>query len=285
MYCFEYEFGEEIMETENIISSAALKLLSGHQGFASNGECDVYPNKDKIADIIEMIKATVFPGYFNETHGCESQSIWLQYLLENLRRELTSVISVVFGKQHDSENTKLSAYKISAEFIRELAELQRILQTDAQAGYEGDPAARGLEEIILTYPGFYAVLVHRVANFLFKKAVPIIPRMMSEHAHSATGIDIHPGATIGEYFFIDHGTGVVIGETAVIGKHVKLYQGVTLGALSTKGGQKLTGIRRHPTIKDNVTIYAGATILGGDTVIAENITIGGNAFITKSLDQ
>jgi len=273
------------MESEKIILGAALKLLSGHKDFTNNGECDVYPNKDKVVEIIEIIKKAIFPGYFNETTDCESQGIWIQYILETLRRELISVISLALEKQKDIGSANLTAHKVTAELIKNLSEIQQILQTDAQAGYEGDPAASGVEEVILTYPGFNAVLMHRVANFLFRKNVPIIPRMISEHAHSITGIDIHPGATIGEYFFIDHGTGVVIGETTIIGKHVKLYQGVTLGALSTKGGQKLTGIRRHPTIEDNVTIYAGATILGGDTVIGKNMTIGGNTFITESIHR
>ena len=136
---------------------------------------------------------------------------------------------------------------------------------------------------ILTYPGFFAVFVHRIAHFLFSENVPFIPRMMSEYAHSITGIDIHPGAEIGEHFFIDHGTGVVIGETAVVGNHVKLYQGVTIGALSTKKGQELKNVKRHPTIGDSVTIYSGATILGGDTVIGEGSVIGGNSFIVKSV--
>jgi serine O-acetyltransferase len=145
-------------------------------------------------------------------------------------------------------------------------------------------AATGKEEIIFSYPGLFAIAVYRLANVLYRMGVPMIPRIMTEHAHSVTGIDIHPGATVGEYFFIDHGTGIVIGETTVIGDHVKIYQGVTLGALSTRGGQDLRGKRRHPTIEDHVTIYAGASILGGDTVIGKNSVIGSNAFITESID-
>lgn len=150
---------------------------------------------------------------------------------------------------------------------------------------DGDPAASSKEEIIFSYPGLYAITVYRLAHELFLLKVPLIPRMMTEHAHSKTGIDIHPGATIGKYFFIDHGTGIVVGETTVIGEHVKLYQGVTLGALSTKGGQKLRHVRRHPTICDNVTIYSGASILGGNTVVEEGVVVGGNAFITKSVSK
>jgi serine O-acetyltransferase len=158
-----------------------------------------------------------------------------------------------------------------------------LLHRDLEAHFIGDPAAFNRDQIIVSYPGFYAIVIHRIAHSLWELGVPIIPRMMSEFAHRETGIDINPGAKIGEAFFIDHGTGVVIGETAVIGDHVKIYQGVTLGALSTKGGQNLKGIKRHPTIEDHVTIYAGASILGGNTVIGSNATIGSNVFITESV--
>ena len=152
-----------------------------------------------------------------------------------------------------------------------------------QAAYDGDPAAYSKDEVILAYPGIQAIAINRIAHELFLLEVPLIPRIMTEYAHSITGIDIHPGATIGKYFFIDHGTGIVVGETTVIGEHVKIYQGVTLGALSTKGGQKLRNKRRHPTIEDNVTIYAGASILGGDTVVGADSVVGSNVFITKSI--
>ena len=147
------------------------------------------------------------------------------------------------------------------------------------------PAATSKAEIILSYPGFYAIFVYRFAHELYKRNVPFIPRMMTEHAHSKTGIDINPGAEIGEYFFIDHGTGIVIGETTTIGNNVKIYQGVTLGALSPRKGQVLSGVKRHPTVEDNVTIYANSTILGGNTVIGENSVIGGNSFVTESVDK
>ena len=161
--------------------------------------------------------------------------------------------------------------------------MREFIESDLIAAFDGDPAAGCLEEIILAYPGLMAVTVYRIAHELYKLQIPVLPRLMTEYAHSETGIDIHPGATIGKYFFIDHGTGIVIGETAVIGENVKIYQGVTIGALSTKGGQKLSGKKRHPTICDNVTIYAGASILGGDTVIGKNSVIGGNTFITRSV--
>ena len=155
--------------------------------------------------------------------------------------------------------------------------------TDADAVFEVDPAAYNQVEIVLCYPGFMAITTNRIAHELFLLGVPLIPRMMTEYAHSRTGIDIHPGATIGKYFFMDHGTGIVVGETSIIGEHVKVYQGVTIGALSTRGGQSLRGKKRHPTIEDNVTIYAGASILGGDTVIGAGSVIGSNVFITSSV--
>ena len=157
------------------------------------------------------------------------------------------------------------------------------METDVQASFDGDPAAFNTNEIILCYPGLRAITISRIAHELFLLGVPLIPRMWTEYAHSRTGIDIHPGATIGKYFCIDHGTGIVVGETTIIGDYVKVYQGVTIGALSTRGGQSLRGTKRHPTIEDRVTIYAGASILGGETVIGHDAVIGSNAFITSSV--
>ena len=162
--------------------------------------------------------------------------------------------------------------------------IREYVETDVQAFFEGDPAAYNHSEIILCYPGLRAIVTARLAHELFLLGVPLIPRMMTEYAHSRTGIDIHPGATIGKYFFIDHGTGIVIGETTIIGDYVKIYQGVTIGALSTRGGQSLRGKKRHPTIEDRVTIYAGASILGGETVSGHDAVIGSNAFITSSVE-
>jgi len=174
------------------------------------------------------------------------------------------------------------ALRIVDGFWAAMPEVRRRLATDITAAYEGDPAAQSESEVIVAYPGLYATTVHRLAHELHRLQVPIVPRIMAELAHSRTGIDIHPGATIGDRFFIDHGTGVVIGETTVIGDHVKVYQGVTLGALTTRGGQRLRGKKRHPTIEDNVTIYAGASILGGGTVIGRDSVIGPNVFIPHS---
>lgn len=161
--------------------------------------------------------------------------------------------------------------------------IREYIDTDVQAAFDGDPAAFNKDEIIFSYPGLYAIMVYRIAHQLHILHVPLIPRIMTEFAHGKTGIDIHPGAEIGKYFFIDHGTGIVIGETTEIGDNVKIYQGVTLGALSTRGGQSLKSKKRHPTIQDNVTIYSGASILGGETVIGKDVVIGGNVFITKSI--
>jgi serine O-acetyltransferase len=171
--------------------------------------------------------------------------------------------------------------QLADDFFHNLPELYRVLNTDIQAIYEGDPAAHNEFEVIRTYPGFYAICFYRIAHLLFKSEVPIVPRVLTEYAHSKTGIDIHPSAIIGEYFHIDHGTGIVIGETAIIGRHVKLYQGVTLGAMSVR--KDLAGKKRHPTVEDQVVIYSGATILGGDTVIGHNSVVGGNVWLTQSI--
>ena len=178
-----------------------------------------------------------------------------------------------------------TATRITTEFLAELPRLQRLLLKDAEAAFEGDPAAHSREEVILCYPGMRAIFVHRIAHELYLRKVPLIPRLMSERAHGETGIDIHPGATIGEYFFIDHGTGVVIGETTVIGSHAKIYQGVTLGATSTRKGQALAGTKRHPTLGDFVTVYSNASVLGGNVVIGSGAVIGGSAFVTESIPE
>lgn len=175
-----------------------------------------------------------------------------------------------------------SSYRFS-DYLKDLPPIKAMLDEDLDAAYNGDPAAKSKEEIIFTYPGFYATVVHRIAHLFFLKGIRLLPRMMSEIAHSSTGIDIHPGAKIGHHFFIDHGTGIVIGETAEIGDNVRIYQGVTLGAKSLEHADELRNVKRHPTIKDNVIIYSGASILGGDTVIGNNCTIGSNVFITFSI--
>ena len=198
-------------------------------------------------------------------------------LIEDVVFNLSRQISVITGDKERGMQQALA-------FFEQIPKVRASVQTDLQAAYDGDPAASGKEEIIFSYPGLFAITVYRLAHELELLGVPMLPRMMTEHAHSMTGIDIHPGAVIGDYFFIDHGTGIVIGETTVIGKNVKIYQGVTLGGLSTRGGQSLRGKKRHPTIEDDVTIYANATILGGNTVIGRGSVIGGSAFLTDSVE-
>ena len=248
------------------------------------------PDRNEIVDILNEIERILFPAYFgvNSLHGMtapefvEKTLISIYYQLKT-QLELTLSLSKCTGVKRvfDAENLD----KICEEFIDELPNLQEMLLKDVTANFEGDPAAMSKSEIVLSYPGFYAIFVYRIAHELYKRKVPFVPRMMTEYAHGKTGIDINPGAEIGEYFFIDHGTGIVIGETTKIGKWVKIYQGVTLGALSPRKGQSLSGVKRHPTVEDNVTIYANTTILGGETVIGENSVIGGNSFITSSVDK
>lgn len=191
-----------------------------------------------------------------------------------------------FEKCKDCEDCRKKAEEAVMAVVKSLPNVRDLLQRDIQAAYDGDPAARSLMEIVMSYPGLQAIAIHRIAHVLYQKDVPLIPRAMSEQAHSSTGIDIHPGARIGGGFFIDHGTGVVIGETCIIGENVKLYQGVTLGALSfpkDEHGNPIKGIKRHPEVRDNATIYAGATILGGETVVGEGAVIGGNVWLTHSV--
>lgn len=239
------------------------------------------PDKAEIISILKDIQSLFFPAYFASVKTDNA---------EDFAQELTSTIYYKLKKQLDRAITsKCSSDKSSGEilerFISELPQIHKLLIKDVEATLSGDPAASSCEEIIFCYPGFYAIFVYRVAHLLYLEGVPFIPRIMTEHAHSMTGIDINPGATIGEYFFIDHGTGIVIGETTIIGNHVKIYQGVTLGALSPRKGQSLSGVKRHPTVCDDVTIYSGASILGGETVIGKGAVIGGNAFITESIDD
>lgn len=246
------------------------------------------PNQKEIVDIILNLHRVLFPGFFDEGEGAvlKSEDAVDSLLYETyyrLKRQIMLAFAF-FSKEEDADIEK-KASDICDTLFAKLPDIQQMLQKDVTAGFLGDPAAQSKEEIIICYPGFYAIAVYRIAHELYLQKVPLLPRIMTEYAHSKTGIDINAGATIGENFFIDHGTGIVIGETCVIGKNVKIYQGVTLGALSTRGGQQLSGVRRHPTVEDNVTIYAGATILGGETVIGENSVIGGNCFVTKPIPK
>ena len=257
------------------------------------------PERKIIIDALRELRLVMFPGYFGEqdaTRGLPKYFVGSRLLaIYNMLCEQIACAFAYREEEYDlqansldgmpDERNKETAEHICSEFFQQLPAIQKLLLKDVQAGYDGDPAAQSKEEIIFSYPGLFAIFVYRIAHEMYIRSVPFIPRIMTEYAHAKTGIDINSGATIGESFFIDHGTGIVIGETTVIGNNVKLYQGVTLGGLSTRGGQKLSGVKRHPTIEDNVTIYAGATILGGDTVIGKNSVIGGNTFIIESVPE
>ena len=250
-----------------------------------------YPDKDVVIDILEKLKVVIYPGYYRNsnyrTYTVRNNiSILLEDIIFNLMRQTAIVLRYAPKYENaDAGFIESESERITFAFLETIPKIREYIETDIQAFYEGDPAAYNKDEIICTYPGLYAIFSNRIAHELFLLGVPLIPRIMTEHAHSLTGIDIHPGTTIGKYFFIDHGTGIVIGETTIIGNNVKIYQGVTLGALSTRGGQNLRGKKRHPTICDNVTIYSGASILGGDTVVGKDVVVGGNAFITTSIPE
>lgn len=247
------------------------------------------PKKDTIVKIIVQLRNIIFPEYFKNSNYRvytirNNLAMQLEDVMYNLSKQISIVLKYLPEHEDKSDDELLTeAEQLTLKFLDRLTEIRRLINTDLEAAYDGDPAAFNKPEIVFSYPGLFAILVSRIAHELYLLNVPLIPRIMTEYAHTQTGINIHPGATIGEYFFIDHGTGIVVGETSVIGNNVKIYQGVTIGALSTREGQKLHGTRRHPTIEDNVTIYAGASILGGNTVIGRNSVIGSNVFITTSI--
>ena len=249
----------------------------------------IFPRRAIVYSLVEEIRALMFPGYFDdETLAGAGNAALVGERLMRIERVLADQVqrSLLYNDDTLSEErAREQAEQVAEEFVDELPRLQSLLLKDAEAAFEGDPAAQSPEEVILCYPGMHAIMVHRIAHELYLRNVPLIPRLMSEQAHSSTGIDIHPGATIGEYFFIDHGTGVVIGETTKIGSHGKIYQGVTLGATSTRKGQALSGIKRHPTLGDYVTVYSNASVLGGDTIIGSGSVIGGSAFVTESVPE
>lgn len=237
------------------------------------------PDRSAIISLIKELRRLFFPAYFGDPQlmALPAEN-YAALLLERIETALTTQIALALPKEESSQ-----ASRITQSIVAELPRIQQVLLTDIEATFDGDPAAANKEEIIFAYPGLFAIFVYRIAHELYLRQVPMIPRMMTEYAHSRTGIDIHPGAQIGPWFFIDHGTGIVIGETTVIGSHVKLYQGVTLGALSPRAGHASLPGKRHPTVCDYVTIYSGASILGGKTVIGEHSVVGGNAFLTDSV--
>jgi len=270
---------------ENIIKSCYDKESYTHIDY------EPIPSEGYVVDIINKLREILFPGYFTRA---KIDPVNLKYYIGQAVSVLFDMLSeqIAHSIRHECFRYDLpcteceeQGQKFALTLLESIPSIRKILATDVQATYIGDPAAKSHDEIIFSYPGIFAITVYRVAHKLFEFKVPLLPRIMTEYAHSLTGIDIHPGANIGESFCIDHGTGVVIGETTVIGKNVRIYQGVTLGALSLpkNAGEHLRGKKRHPTIEDNVIIYSGATILGGDTVIGTRSVIGGNVWITKTV--
>jgi len=279
-------------EYQNKINQLVTKISSSYEQEQNIIPLDFgpLPSRDVIIEISKQLRQLLFPGYFGKKNfEGEIREYHVGELLTNifeaLREQITFALKHQVNQQDDFNYADVSdkANQICFEFLNRIPKIREYLATDVQAAFDGDPAATSKDEIIFSYPGILAMSIYRLAHELYLLSVPLIPRILSEYSHNITGIDIHPGAEIGKYFFIDHGTGVVIGETSVIGKNVKIYQGVTLGALSTRGGQSLRGVRRHPTLEDGVTVYSGASILGGETVIGASVVIGSNVFITKSV--
>ncbi len=282
----ERHFREEIPGiVENLVGSCA------------NGECfdhvgpEPIPSREAVMDIVGKVRRLLYPGYFIKGR---LEKFNLAYYFGQEATALFELMSeqLALALRHDCIRHDLSCVhceelgqEATVNFMRDLSSLRLMLATDVRAAYQGDPAAKSFDEIIFSYPGLFAVTVHRMAHQLWEQRIPLIPRIITEYAHGVTGIDIHPGAHIGESFFIDHGTGVVVGETTQIGDRVRLYQGVTLGALSLPrdAGEQLRDKKRHPTIQDDVIIYSGATILGGNTVIGSRSVIGGNVWLTESV--
>ena len=254
------------------ITDALLSVGGSHSSLESNPGM-----KEQVIRLISLLRTAMYPHVFGNRE--DHTPIAVGYKLQSAYTLLTQLLDTCRPGADNSD--------AAMRFLHKLPEMKEYLETDISAAYDGDPAARSTEEIMLAYPAFEAISIYRMAHELYVMKIPMLPRMMTEYAHTITGIDIHPGATIGKYFVIDHGTGVVIGETTTIGDHVKLYQGVTLGAKSfelDENGNPVKGIKRHPDIGSRVVIYAGATILGGNTVIGDGCTIGGNVWLTHSVE-
>ena len=271
------------MMIENHICAAAKAMAQTY----TTGSVPLYGKKLRLPDrqavilLIKDIRRLIFPAYYGEAALMSlAPEDYAALLLERIEKQLFRQIALTLPEGQEDR-----AADLAAEMVAKLPQIAQKVQMDLEATFDGDPAAASREEILFSYPGLFAILVYRVAHELYHLQIPILPRMMSEYAHSHTGIDIHPGAQIGDYFFIDHGTGIVVGETTVIGDRVKLYQGVTLGALSTRDGRRSRAGQRHPTVEDDVTIYSGASILGGETVIGRGSVVGGNAFLTDSVRE
>jgi len=261
----------------------ALLAVSTDQALQRAHTCPP-PDRQEVVKVIHELQALLFPMAYRREYPNMADETLLSQALYRLRDQLAAALRFRKGAEEETDD---AAEEICARFAERLPEVKRLLLLDVEALYEGDPAAVSREEVLVTYPGFRAITIYRIAHELYQLRAPLIPRIMTEYAHERTGIDIHPGATIGEYFFIDHGTGIVVGETTTIGDHVKLYQGVTLGAKSfelDENGNPVKNIKRHPDIANHVVIYANATILGGDTVIGDHCVIGGNTWLTRSVE-
>ncbi|MET0284038.1 MAG: serine O-acetyltransferase EpsC [Polyangiales bacterium] len=280
------------MERDRELSSAIEAILESYRlhGNINHIEATALPSRARVTELLDELTNLVFPGYFEHDNLDELVSSYvIGERCARLYRELSPVVYRCF-RAHigdcssvQRKDLRVRADEVSLALLNVIPSVRDVLASDVQAALLGDPAAGSAEEVILSYPGVQAITSHRIAHELYRLDVPMLPRMMSEVTHSRTGIDIHPGANIGPSFFIDHGTGVVMGETTQIGARVKLYQGVTLGALSVRGRDEARGKKRHPTLEDDVTIYAGATILGGETVIGRGSVIGGNVWLTHSV--
>ena len=256
-------------------ADALIKGMPDHGMFCEG--CEQMPSAERASELLFMLRRVLLPRLYNG-------SCTLEERVEMAARALVGECELCFLLSDIARDEAKRCAEAAVEaFFSKLDTIRDMLWCDLLATFEGDPAASGIEEIVLAYPGFFAIMTNRIAHELYTLGVPLLPRMMSEYAHTRTGIDIHPGAVLGKYLCIDHGTGVVIGESTVIGEHVKIYQGVTLGALSTRKGQGLRGKKRHPTIEDGVTVYSNASILGGETVIGHDSVIGGSVFLTSSV--
>lgn len=292
--------------TESTSLEGVVDQLVNSLQFPETQQAAPIPEFDSLVDMLQLLRAIVYPGFRSNEPSLEKVRSDLKNQLDDAREMLSRQIAIAIARhfeacedmQHKDCNQGSSkvietpeclvshSRKLATEYIEKLPGIRSALMTDVKAAYLGDPACKNFDEVILCYPGLQAVTVYRLAHELYEMNVPFIPRMMSEWVHGETGIDIHPGATIGQHFFIDHGTGVVIGETCEIGDHVKIYQGVTLGALSfpeDEMGQLIRDSKRHPTIEDNVVIYANATVLGGKTVVGRNSVIGSSVWLTRSV--
>ena len=278
---------DKFLESMELITGTVkgLENINNECFLKDSADRRLIPNRKEVVKVIKDLQSLLFPDYFKHSEGSENVLSQTELLLNTYNRLAEQIKGACEFNHTVMDKTP---EELCNAFIEQLPEVKKLLIKDIEAIYEGDPAAKCHQEVLICYPGFYAISIYRIANVLYKLKVPLIPRIMTEFAHEKTGVDIHAGATIGEYFCIDHGTGIVIGETTTIGNRVKIYQGVTLGAKSFKvdeNGNPVKDIKRHPDIGNNVVIYANATILGGDTKIGDNCIIGGNTWLTHSVES